>query len=1028
MSVDLKDPTRVSVPVLAPATELIYFLIQSLEQEVSEGIRGARIHRHILNRAQDICNHLNEIIEDVEMNKDWGSYVSWNAQIGPLQDVLLEISGLIESETEVVDLPLVPESISQCLDHIRTWKENRKICRDAAYMLRSTPFELPKSASDSDLIAAAQLDDLSWISVICEALTNILTPLAPDIRKKPEQYSHITEVIKLLAELHTSLELTTGVAQESSMVLSTRCFMVMYGVITVANEPSAGSEVQKHLLSPGTWKLASGLLQKLKDCMESSASLDELFKDWEAFEGYLLVSFNPKAGRVDDILGRLVQYSAKIQQPYHSQSLALINSCLNIGAQVKLNHPHDGLEALESIVDSTINALETCVLAGREASKFDWNESPVNRASLAIKRVVDDMKVVYKCYRMKEDDFDSMISSALERDNAYSDSLRKYLISGGYQSDSGMVKDILYTGTDPEAIQRSSNAKGLAFNSTPATARIAFLVQSISEQMSDLGRPQTLNFILDRARVACRKMDEFILKAERNKDWNVYSQSTTMMRHLEQNLFRILDVASNRIKQLELTVQQQVIKTCLQSTDSWKAGGDAVKDLLAIIFSENWLEHIDHLITPETTVGAQTYILGVAGSLTLLKVPNLTGQWSKLEIAPIATGGNSDVFVAKLGSQAHPNIEQTVAVKVLRQIRIPMDSHPSEILNRRLLREMLIWSKLQHGNIVPFLGYAFDGDRPCMISPWYENGDVIKYVRQHPEMDKSRLVRECIDGLVYLHSRQPPVIHGDLKAVSNAASSYEYNIDYPSVLQSNVLIDNQGHARIADFGLSRVHHDGPTGLTTSTGHVGSFRWMAPELILNDRSKPTAEADIYALTLSALEIYTGKTPYHHLQQVPFVLAISRRESPQRLHYEPFDPTEHMWQVFEKGWSYEPNQRPNALDFQRMFLDALGHERGLDGHGPVTICPPVCPTSAGTEVDPLPSLSVSSMYHRYSPLTLFILAALVLTIFSDSGSIFDHLVIQLVVGIAAYFMVALTLLLLDGGLHPLGRQKESNHIRS
>ncbi|KAG8941690.1 hypothetical protein FRC03_004195 [Tulasnella sp. 419] len=243
-----------------------------------------------------------------------------------------------------------------------------------------------------------------------------------------------------------------------------------------------------------------------------------------------------------------------------------------------------------------------------------------------------------------------------------------------------------------------------------------------------------------------------------------------------------------------------------------------------------------------------------------------------------------------------------VAVKVLRSIRIRPDCLPEEVLKKRLMREMKVWSQLNHGNIVPFLGYAFSGTFPCMIAPWYENGSLPDYISRYPNLDKTQMVLESLLGLVHLHSHEPPIVHGDIKA-------------------SNILVDDEGHARITDFGLSRIIEEGHTGWTTSTGVSGTHRWMAPELMLTERSKPTTAADVYSMTLLALEIYTGKVPFPHLDHVPFFMAIVAKKSPQRSHYSPFDPPEAVWQVFERGWSFDPGQRPSAVDLKSQFEEAL-----------------------------------------------------------------------------------------------------------
>jgi serine/threonine protein kinase len=63
-------------------------------------------------------------------------------------------------------------------------------------------------------------------------------------------------------------------------------------------------------------------------------------------------------------------------------------------------------------------------------------------------------------------------------------------------------------------------------------------------------------------------------------------------------------------------------------------------------------------------------------------------------------------------------------------------------------------------------------------------------------------------------------------------------------------------AQICDFGLSRLISADHTGHTTSTVHVGTARYCAPELVESDGdqpSGPTAESDIYALACVTLDV-------------------------------------------------------------------------------------------------------------------------------------------------------------------------------
>ena len=107
-----------------------------------------------------------------------------------------------------------------------------------------------------------------------------------------------------------------------------------------------------------------------------------------------------------------------------------------------------------------------------------------------------------------------------------------------------------------------------------------------------------------------------------------------------------------------------------------------------------------------------------------------------------------------------------------------------------------------------------------------------------------------IDGVVYLHKHNPPIIHGDLKPVS----WYYFNRKPLTLDQGNVLIDDSGNPRICDFGLSRIFSDeNETGMTTTSEHTGTARYLAPELVASDTNvPPTFASDVYALGSLGLE--------------------------------------------------------------------------------------------------------------------------------------------------------------------------------
>ncbi|EJD03396.1 kinase-like protein, partial [Fomitiporia mediterranea MF3/22] len=143
-------------------------------------------------------------------------------------------------------------------------------------------------------------------------------------------------------------------------------------------------------------------------------------------------------------------------------------------------------------------------------------------------------------------------------------------------------------------------------------------------------------------------------------------------------------------------------------------------------------------------------------------------------------------------------------------------------------KELYIWSRLSHENVLPLQGFALDKGFPIVISEWMANGTLREYLKKHPGCSVEDMILGITNGVDYLHKQN--VVHSDLKA-------------------DNVLINRDGHPVICDFGISRmVSATAAFAATTSGGFKGSVRWMARELILNGHH--TRESDVWAFGMTA----------------------------------------------------------------------------------------------------------------------------------------------------------------------------------
>ncbi|KIM76727.1 hypothetical protein PILCRDRAFT_826119 [Piloderma croceum F 1598] len=283
--------------------------------------------------------------------------------------------------------------------------------------------------------------------------------------------------------------------------------------------------------------------------------------------------------------------------------------------------------------------------------------------------------------------------------------------------------------------------------------------------------------------------------------------------------------------------------------------------------------------------------------------PNLEGQVTVTPVLSLANvsykvyqEGFNDVYKGGI-SDVYRGVwcGSPVAIKCIR-VNIGEKSEKTLAVERRLKRESAVWRALSHPNILPFLSlYNSPEYSMGMVSPWMERGNIMDHLRRSPNTDRSLLIRDVASGLAYLHSK--PIIHGDLKG-------------------HNVLIDDNGKACIADFGLSRILE--PISEHFPVG--GSVRWMAPELLHYGESRETPASDVYSFACTCYEIYTGDPPFHNIPSVfDVILAVYNH---QRLPRPSTHIAASIWELMESCWDAGPDARPRAIDIYDS-LTAIPH---------------------------------------------------------------------------------------------------------
>jgi len=136
----------------------------------------------------------------------------------------------------------------------------------------------------------------------------------------------------------------------------------------------------------------------------------------------------------------------------------------------------------------------------------------------------------------------------------------------------------------------------------------------------------------------------------------------------------------------------------------------------------------------------------------------------------------------------------------------------------------------------------------------------------------------------------------------------------PPFIKLNILIDQGGCARLADFGLLTIVSDSTYHTSSSTPKsAGTTRWMSPELLDPDRfghedGRATKESDCYALGMVILEVLSGKPPFPKCNGMVVMRKVVEGERPGRPQRREVWFTDDLWEILEQCWLPRPERRP------------------------------------------------------------------------------------------------------------------------
>ncbi|XP_015876539.3 integrin-linked protein kinase 1 [Ziziphus jujuba] len=222
--------------------------------------------------------------------------------------------------------------------------------------------------------------------------------------------------------------------------------------------------------------------------------------------------------------------------------------------------------------------------------------------------------------------------------------------------------------------------------------------------------------------------------------------------------------------------------------------------------------------------------------------------------------------------------------------------------------ELALLQKIRHPNVVQFLGAVTQSSPMMIVTEYLPKGDLRVFLKRKGALKPTTAVRFALDiarGMSYLHENKPvPIIHRDLEP-------------------PNILRDDSGHLKVADFGVSKlltVKEDKPLNCLET-----SCRYVAPEVFKHEEYD--TKVDVFSFALILQEMIEGYPPFCTKQETEVPKAYAARDRP------PFRApakryTHGLRDLIEECWNENPAKRPTfrqIITKLEIIHNSLSHKR-------------------------------------------------------------------------------------------------------
>jgi len=264
----------------------------------------------------------------------------------------------------------------------------------------------------------------------------------------------------------------------------------------------------------------------------------------------------------------------------------------------------------------------------------------------------------------------------------------------------------------------------------------------------------------------------------------------------------------------------------------------------------------------------------------------LGGRYKLLE--RIGSGGMAEVFKAD-----DVLLDRTVAVKILH----PAYKNDVEFIEK-FHREAKAAACMSHPNIVNIFDVGEDAGEHYIVMEYVPGDNLKNKIQQEAPMDIALSVliaKDIAQGLAHAHYNN--IVHCDIKP-------------------HNILMTEDNHAKIADFGIARAVTE--STMTYSGSVVGSVRYFSPEQAKGTGITP--KSDVYSVGVVLYEMLTGRLPFNADNPVSIAMKHVDEEAVPPAVYRPQIPPM-LESIVMRSMSKNPDLRPASSELVQELSDVL-----------------------------------------------------------------------------------------------------------